>query len=81
MPTISQALAIALKHQHGGRLQVAEQIYRQILQVQPDQVDAIHLLGVIAHQMGKPDEALACYRRTLELKPDFAEGTTTWATR
>ena len=73
MPTISQILAIALEHQQAGRLQVAAEIYRQILQVQPDQVNAIHLLGVIAHRMGKPDEAIACYRRTVELKPDFAE--------
>ena len=24
-------------------------------------------------EQGKPDEALACYRRALELKPDYAE--------
>ena len=28
---------------------------------------------MIAHRAGKPDEAVACYRRALELKPDFAE--------
>ena len=87
----------------------AEQIYRQILAVEPNQPDAIHLLGVIAHQVGKPqiaveyigraiglnatdgvfhcnlgnafkaqgklDEAIACYRRALELQPDLRRGT------
>ncbi len=74
MPTISEALAIALAHQQAGRLDVAERIYRYILQTQRDQVDAIHLLGVIAQRMGRDDEAIACYRRAVELKPDFAEG-------
>ena len=73
MATIPEAFAIAVEHHRGGRLQAAEQIYRQILAVQPDHADALHLLGVIAHQAGKPDEAVACYRRALELKPDLAD--------
>ena len=31
MATISEALAIAIQHHQAGRLQAAEQIYRQIL--------------------------------------------------
>jgi len=73
MATILEALTTALQHQQAGRLQAAEQIYRTILQIDPNQVDAMHLLGVIARRAGKPDEALACYRRALELKPDLAE--------
>ncbi len=73
MATISEALAIAIRHHQGGRIQAAEQIYRQILQVDPNQADAIHLLGLIAHQAGKTEQALACYRRALELEPDYAE--------
>jgi len=33
----------------------------------------MHLLGVLAHQAGKLDEAVACWRRALELRPDYAE--------
>jgi len=73
MAPISEALALAIQHHQGGRLQAAEQIYRQILADKPDQVDAIHLLGVLAHQAGKLDEAIAFCRRALELKPDLAE--------
>ena len=73
MATISEALAIAIQHYYAGRPQAAEQIYRLILQAEPNQADAIHLLGVIAHQAGKLDEAVARYRRAVELKPDYAE--------
>ena len=72
MATIPEMLAIAVQHHQGGRLQAAEQIYRQILALQPNHADAMHLLGVIASQMGRPDDALACWRRAVELKPDFA---------
>jgi predicted O-linked N-acetylglucosamine transferase (SPINDLY family) len=73
MATISEALGIAIQHHRGGRLQAAEQLYRQILQVEPNHTDAIHLLGMLAHQVGKLDEAVACWRRVLELNPDDAE--------
>ena len=73
MATISEALAIAIQHHRGGRLAAAEQIYRQILAIEPNHADALRLLGAIAHQVGKPAEAAACWRRALELKPDYAE--------
>jgi tetratricopeptide (TPR) repeat protein len=72
MATISEALAIAVQHHHAGRLQAAEQIYRQILAVEPNHADAWHLLGVVSMDLGNPDEMLACLRRAAELKPDSA---------
>jgi Flp pilus assembly protein TadD len=53
MATISEALAIAIQHHQAGRLQAAEQIYRQILALQPNHADAWHLLGLIARQAGR----------------------------
>jgi predicted O-linked N-acetylglucosamine transferase (SPINDLY family) len=73
MAPIPEALAIAIQHHQAGRLQAAEQIYRQILAAEPNQADAIHLLGVVASQAGRLDDAVACYRRALDLKPDSAE--------
>ena len=63
MATISEALAIALQHHRAGRLQAAQQVCRQMVAIQPRDADAIHLLGVIAWQMRKRDEALAYWRR------------------
>ena len=47
MATLPEILAIAIEHHQAGRLQAAEQVYRQILAVEPNQADAWHLLGVI----------------------------------
>src|ERR1022692_546526 len=73
LAAISEALTIAIEHHQGGRLQAAEQIYRQILQVEPNHPDALHLLGVIAFTVGKPEIAIEHIGRALQLKPDFAE--------
>jgi len=53
MMTVAQALALAVQQHQAGQLQQAEQIYRAILQVDGQQVDALHLLGVLAYQVGQ----------------------------
>ena len=63
-----RSLAIAVGHHQAGRLQAAEQIYRQVLAVEPDQPEAWHLLGVIAGQVGKHDAAVECIGRAIALK-------------
>jgi Flp pilus assembly protein TadD len=72
MSSSSDVLAIALEHHQAGRLLEAEQIYRQILQQQPDRVEALQLLGTIAFQKGNFDEAIAYYRKSLTLNPNLA---------
>jgi protein O-GlcNAc transferase len=73
MISIPQALEMAWKHFRAGQLQEAEQLYRQILQVDPNQVDAWHLLGVIAAQTGRYGLAIECLSAALRLQPDLAQ--------
>jgi tetratricopeptide (TPR) repeat protein len=65
MATISEALAIAIQYHQAGRLQAAEQIYRQILAVEANQPDVLHLLGVMAHQVGKHGVAVEYIQRAI----------------
>ncbi len=44
-------------------------MYRQILQVQPNQPDAVHLLGVIALQTGHYDAAVEQIQKAIKLSP------------
>ena len=41
MATIPEALTVAMQHHQAGRLQQAEQIYRSVLQAEPNQPDAL----------------------------------------
>jgi tetratricopeptide (TPR) repeat protein/glycosyltransferase involved in cell wall biosynthesis len=72
MATISEALAIALQHHQAGRLEAAEQIYQRILQVEPEQPDALHFLGVLNAQLGRPETAAAYIARAITVNPNAA---------
>src|SRR6516225_9524262 len=72
MISVSQALDLAWTHYQADRLDQAEQLYRQILEVDANQVDALHLLGVIAGRKGQNDLAIDYLNAALRLKPDFA---------
>lgn len=73
MATLDENLAQAIEHHRAGRIQDAEQIYRQILAAQPRYPEPWYLLGMIANQVGKPDVAVQCLEQALALKPDYAD--------
>ncbi len=50
-----------------GRLEEAEQLYRQALALDPDHAEAHQLLAVLAGQRGNLPGAIAGFRRTIEL--------------
>jgi protein O-GlcNAc transferase len=66
-------MQVAVEHHQAGRLAEAEKIYHQVLAKQPDHAGALHLLGVLAVQMGEFDGAVELIRRAIRLVPDSAE--------
>jgi Flp pilus assembly protein TadD len=73
MNSIAAAFATAVHHHQAGNLQVAEQIYRQILALNPNHADALNLLGVVAFQSGACDQAAEYISRAIELNPQEAK--------
>jgi protein O-GlcNAc transferase len=67
MTTISESLAIAIERHRAGDVDAAGQIYRQVLELDPNQADALHLLGVIALQTGRYAEAAQQIRRAIAI--------------
>ena len=58
-------LTIALEHHQAGRLAEATRIYQQLLTVNPNHADALHLLGVAAYQKGQAAEAVTLISRAI----------------
>ncbi len=63
-----QALSL---HQR-GQLADAEVLYEQLLQTQPQHVDALHFLGVLKHQNGQSLLAVDLIQQSLKLQPNNA---------
>lgn len=55
----------AISHHQQGRLQQAEDLYVQVLQIDPRQFDALHLIGVIAKQRGDTQSALNFFAKAI----------------
>ena len=65
-----QRLADAFARHRAGRLDEAAAQYGQILSEQPDNADALHLLGVVEQQLGRLEASVALIGRALALKAD-----------
>lgn len=64
----SSTLQSAMAHHQAGRLPQAEVVYRQ----HPNNPDALNLLGVIAYQTGRYDEALTLISKAIQARPGDA---------
>ncbi|AFY64842.1 glycosyl transferase family 9 [Geitlerinema sp. PCC 7407] len=73
MASISDTLAIALEHHRAGQLSEAERLYQAVLQQEPEQADALHLLGVLAYQQGQWPAAVDYYQQALAQRPRSPE--------
>jgi len=70
---IADILNQAVGHHQAGRLQVAEGLYRQVLQAEPNQPNALNLLGMLAHQVGQTDVAVELLTKAVAVLPGFME--------
>ncbi len=72
-PTLqtNKQIQLAQQHHQAGRLQEAEQIYRQILNADPNNADAYYFLGVIALQVGKFDIAIQFIKKAIKIVPNI----------
>lgn len=62
--------AITLHQQ--GLLEKAKAIYLKLIELDPKNADALHLLGVISHQNGNHQKAIDLFNQAIDLKPDLA---------
>jgi predicted O-linked N-acetylglucosamine transferase (SPINDLY family) len=67
--SIAQAFEIALAHHRAGRLELAEEIYRRILAMEPNHAASLHLLGLAAHQRGRHAQAVELIGRAIAIDP------------
>jgi predicted O-linked N-acetylglucosamine transferase (SPINDLY family) len=70
--TIQETLDQAVRYHQAGQLAPAERFYRQVLQLDARNADALHLLGVLAYQNGGHGQAIELIRRAIDIQPAIA---------
>lgn len=67
--SVAQVVALATEHLQAGRNAEVEHWCLKLLEVEPENPDALHLLGVVAHLAGKHGIALALMEKAVRLAP------------
>jgi predicted TPR repeat methyltransferase len=71
--TLDEGVSLAILLQKNEQLADAENVYHWILEIAPHHPDALHYAGVLAHQQGRSDDAVALIEKSLEVAPDRAD--------
>ena len=69
---MNDSFRLALEKHEQGLLDRAAQLYLKVLSREPEHANALHLLGVVAHQQGRHAEAIGLIRQALAKKPGVA---------
>jgi len=67
--SVAQVLRQAVHHHQSGEIKAAEELYRAILEIQPDHSDANHNIGVLVVSTQQPDAGLPYLRAALDAEP------------
>ena len=86
MSTVFQSLQLGLQHHQAGHLDLAARVYRQVLQSEPQNADAHHLLGLVSLAQGQPTPAIEYFLSAISCNPLPSEfhhhlGAAYWAAR
>jgi predicted O-linked N-acetylglucosamine transferase (SPINDLY family) len=71
--TVPDAIKLAISHHREGRLDEAEELYKLILQAEPDDPDTMAMYGTLLSQRGFNDDGLNLIEKAIKLKPTAAD--------
>jgi len=71
--SLVEAIQYAIQLHRNNQLDGAESLYRRILEMVPNQADALHYLGMIQFQRGRPDEAIRLITQSIEQAPNYSD--------
>lgn len=71
--SFAEALTFAIRLHQANCFEQADEVYRKLLELAPENPDLLHFFGVLRHQSGHSDEGIGLVKRALNLVPDYAD--------
>ena len=70
--TTEETFALALQNHNKNNLRVAENLYKEILKINPNHANAHNNLGIVLEQLGESKKAMICFQKAVQINPNFA---------
>ncbi len=70
---LEETFKLAVKNHQEGKIDVAQELYNQVLKIDPNFIEANNNLGAIFKLSGEYQKAKSCYEKAIELNPNFIE--------
>ena len=70
--TTEETFALAVQNHNKNNLQVAENLYKEILKTNPNHVSTHNNLGLVFQKLGELQKAISCYQKAIEIQPNYA---------
>ena len=68
---IEETFALALQNHKNNKLQIAENLYKKVLKINPNHFESIFFLGTLFAQFRKFNMAIKLLNKVIKIKPDY----------
>ena len=71
--TAKETFDLAVQNQQKNNLQIAKNLYKETLKINPNYVDAHNNLGIIFQALGELQKAKSCYEKSIQIDPSNSD--------
>jgi len=71
--TLEETFNLAFKNHQENKTDIAQDLYNQVLKIDPNQTGAHNNLGVIFQKLGENKKAKECYEKVIKIDPNYAD--------
>ena len=70
---LEKTFNLAIKNHLERKIDIAQDLYNQVLKINPNYADAHNNLGAIFNSLGEVKKAKECYEKAIEINPNYAD--------
>ena len=72
--TLVEIFNLAIKNHQANKLEEAQDLYNQVLKIDPDHLRALNNIGTIFLNLGENQKAKECFEKAIKINPNHATG-------
>ena len=71
--TIKETFTLAVQNHQKNNLKIAENLYKEILKINPNHASANNNLGIVFKALEEHQKAMCCYQKAIQIQPNYAD--------